>query len=501
MWLARFFQVGELCVSNQLVLLTSHSSSSIFAQIVGGWPGSILCAGLFKAVSWPLFPIRSAPSASRQFSLPRLLRLLPAPLRQTIQAALMSTITLVSLFLYKELAPYRRQSDTATYVLTQGLIYLWTFGMLLKMVGALVFAPNVLIGLVLLFATFAVVWRSVQSTLADETHALFFNNLDSDIVEATSKVFKRGDFIVRGRGGVEYALSRHDFQTHFEACSDDSGGVLTPALAKAGFRMYRSVTKVWACQLSETIISHLGTFEQTNAQRLLGTACAKFIASSGATMPIETDEFLTLNFPSCNELNQLEESELSVLFLPYKPTSKSVPSQSEVLGRWETRMQISAKLCSKTEKVHALFASMDGTIETLQNGITTSQKYQKGEVIMVGTAGRRYPMSAVEFAMRYSYAHPEPASDASLAAEGFKLFPPMSKIWAHAVSEEDIEMHFPSGQFVGKWGGIAQASNAKMHVKSDRILTSIRPCLDPPGASWRRFGHAVPRRWRDLSDS
>lgn len=135
-------------------------------------------------------------------------------------------------------------------------------------------------------------------------------------------------------------------------------------------------------------------------------------------------------------------------------SGERVPSQTEALKRWDIIIVNEGLLYRKTEKVHAKMAQVDGVLETVVEGVTESKKwYEKGDFIMIGTRGGRYPMKAADFASLYEYEWPEEAREPALMQEGFQLFRPTGRVWARPVTAEEIAQVFPAGQFMGKWGG------------------------------------------------
>ena len=62
-------------------------------------------------------------------------------------------------------------------------------------------------------------------------------------------------------------------------------------------------------------------------------------------------------------------------------------------------------------------------------------------------------MPALDFMSRYDCTQPRSAHDPGLAEEGFQLYQPKGKVWAHKLTAAEVEAHFPAGRFMGKWGG------------------------------------------------
>ena len=122
------------------------------------------------------------------------------------------------------------------------------------------------------------------------------------------------------------------------------------------------------------------------------------------------------------------------------------------------RSSRSGILYVKTRKVHAMFADAAGMLDTVVGGVTeATTPYVAGDVIMVGSRGGRYVVKSASFALRYDTRDHmlEPAEDAALAAEGFKLFRPLGIIWALQLTPEHVAESFPGGGFTGHWGKTA----------------------------------------------
>ena len=77
----------------------------------------------------------------------------------------------------------------------------------------------------------------------------------------------------------------------------------------------------------------------------------------------------------------------------------------------------------------AQLAVAAGSVETVVNGVSeASRRYEKGDFIVCGSRGGRYPMKAAAFAARYAQDRPQPATNAVLGAEGFRLYTPTGKV-------------------------------------------------------------------------
>ena len=147
------------------------------------------------------------------------------------------------------------------------------------------------------------------------------------------------------------------------------------------------------------------------------------------------------------------------------------PSQTDVLGQWGAQLRREKRVYRKTRPMHAKRALESGAIIAHENGLATRETYEKGDFILVGSQGRYYRMRAREFEARYICARPEPASEVELAVAGFRQYKPSGKIWGHELTAEEASAHFPSGWFLGAWGGkVSEYSESELRIYANRTL-------------------------------
>ena len=104
-------------------------------------------------------------------------------------------------------------------------------------------------------------------------------------------------------------------------------------------------------------------------------------------------------------------------------------SQPEVLKQWRFLLHREAQVYSKTAKVLAKLMTSDGIIESIVDGnVEDERPYERGDYIMIGSKGNRYPMQKEQFSNRYDTLRPKPASDPILAKAGFKSFRAIGKV-------------------------------------------------------------------------
>ena len=258
---------------------------------------------------------------------------------------------------------------------------------------------------------------------------------------AAGKTFKRGDFILRVANGELKVLHPEEFEEQFEA---DPGRVTSAD----GFQAYRATGKLWAHELSE---------EEAAACFPTG----KFI-SAGALVSVKAGDILVMPYPGGGAVYRLDKQTFEQKYAKAVSGDERrgslvggyIPSQAETLAHWENKIKSSGAVYRKTAKMHAKLADEDGAIETIVDGVVEAKKmYSKGDYIMIGSRGGRYPMRAVDFSARYNRSNSQPASDPELAKEGFSLYLPTGMIWAHKISAAEVQSFFPIQKFSGKWGG------------------------------------------------
>ena len=177
------------------------------------------------------------------------------------------------------------------------------------------------------------------------------------------------------------------------------------------------------------------------------------------------------------------------------------------LAQWRPKLQKDARTCRKITKVHAMLCLEDGTIETIVDGVVEARKRcKRGDFILIGSAGGRYTMNELSFTTRYDRTRPEPAADPSLTKEGFQLYLPSVRIWAHALTNGDVSTSFPTGRFRSRWGGLVTVQPgdtiAMPYPAADEIYAIPKRIFAASYALQNR-GHHVPSQnealahWQD----
>ena len=331
----------------------------------------------------------------------------------------------------------------------QSLLLLWCFILMLLELG--VFSAwgerPVAVGTFLVVATFGMFGCVIYKAYTEmDWQAVLQIKKDGTARRASARStfmkFKKGDYILRVASGELKVSHPDEFGERFEL---DPGQTSSTA---DGFQAYRATGKLWAHELSnEEVAAHFP---------------AGKIISAGAVMKVKAGDVLVMPFPGGGAVYRLEKQTFDEKYANAVSGDERrgsiiggyIPSQSETLVYWQNKIKTSGSVYRKTAKMHAKVAEEDGFLETIVDGIVETRKsYGKGDYIIIGSRGGRYSMRAVEFSARYDRSNSQPASDPTLAREGFSLYLPTGMIWARKVSEEEVQSFFPVGKFLGKWGG------------------------------------------------
>ena len=172
-------------------------------------------------------------------------------------------------------------------------------------------------------------------------------------------------------------------------------------------------------------------------------------------MTVEAGDYLVMPYPDGGEIYRISNSVLATTYALDRThmgdDAEEVPSQIAVLKVWSSVLRRDGAIFKKATKVHAMRASDHGTLDTIVDGaIESRSEYEIGDVIIANPEGERYTMSWVEFAARYDVSSPAPASDGSLADEGFQLYQATNQILALKLTAEQVEAYFPALSFVAR---------------------------------------------------
>jgi hypothetical protein len=247
------------------------------------------------------------------------------------------------------------------------------------------------------------------------------------------KPYTAGDYVVCSSSeGNRDVMCAHDFMMQFQHTQPAPASVAD--LADDGFKLFKSsvTPSVWAHALSETDIS---TYFMSG----------RFTRSASEEVEMKAGDMIMLQFPVGETLDICGSETFSDLYQGCPDSN--VPTQEAAMARWARKIESEGSLYLKTTSVLAKMALEDGQLDL------KSKSYKKGDFIILSVDPTdRYPMSPSDFALRYATTKPKPIGDLALAEEGFKKYSPTGRIWARALSSEEILQCFPSGYFVASWG-------------------------------------------------
>ena len=170
-------------------------------------------------------------------------------------------------------------------------------------------------------------------------------------------------------------------------------------------------------------------------------------------------------------------------------------SQAEALQVWDLVLKHEGSVHAKCARIHAKLMTEEGIIKTEVEGKVEAQhEYERGDYILCGSRGGRYPMPGHQFSSRYDTAHVEPASDPLLASDGFKLFKAKGKVWSHKLTPDEVVEHFPNGRFLGKWGGVVKVAAGDVVVMPYPAGGEVYTVKGPFFDSTYAFDRDVPSR-------
>ena len=371
---------------------------------------------------------------------------------QRIQAACASMVAQAAICTQRHLSPYRRASDNEIALYAQWLIFTWCSIFFLRVIGATAFLATFIVGLFCVVPTVGVAARALQATLTDIECKLIQDDEAAKRANGkTCRAYREGDFILQaGCEDSQLIVSAMEFALLYEPSFELAPEPSTPE----GFQPCYPAGKINALKISANEV-------KTNFP------AARFIASFGAEIRVAAGDFLAMPFHQADELSVIPKEEFPDKYTNAYIDSTEIPpetnervlTQVQVLSEWQATLRAFGKRYRKKVKAHAKFATKDGILENVADGVTEARmSFRRGDFIVAGSRGRRHAMPALLFAAEYDRLRPEIASDKALAEEGFQLYASTATIFAREVSEDECAYHFPSGRFVGRWGGIVTVS-------------------------------------------
>ena len=314
----------------------------------------------------------------------------------------------------------------------------------MRIVGAVSLLPTAAVGMMCALPTIAVLVRSVQLAVKDVNATLASHDPEkmNRYFETRKKIYKKGDFIMLNNQNETFSTSAYDFNISLELSPEPEK---EDVLVQKGFQHYRPTGRIWARQLSnDDVAKHFPT--------------GKMISNWGTIIPVKAGCFLTMASPFVGELSVVDCGAFFHNFTRVNgempQTNEHVPSQSDVISQWKSRLQHFGRLYCKTATVHAKVARRDGVSETIVDGIIEARNsYCKGSFIVCDSNGKRFTLDPSSFAMLFDQARPKPALDRALEKDGFQLYTSAITVWACIITPRDIALSFPSSKFLGSFGG------------------------------------------------
>ena len=288
------------------------------------------------------------------------------------------------------------------------------FGLQLFVSGFFQTWPTVLVGLVPVLLTAALVgWTFYK--VVEETRLKFLQNSDTAAKDSPQQM----GMVLQSPNGVSRVLAIEEFNALYEPTHEQQ--MKDPLLANQGFRPYRSTSQVWAHRLTADDV--LTRFPK-----------GRFISSSGAPVSVRSGQYIAVSFPRGDDVSIVDAEQFEDEYLEStgETSDGRIASQAEVLRTWDIVLRREGSIHAKSIKVHAKRMTDEGTIETVADGkVEARRPYEKGDYIVCGSRGGRYPMQERQFSSRYNTSHTDPASDPVLASAGFKLFKAKGKVRLH----------------------------------------------------------------------
>ena len=287
---------------------------------------------------------------------------------------------------------------------------LWMFGLQLFISGFFESWPTVLVGIVPVLATVAFVGWTIYKVMEEMQIMLV-----QDSSAVTKGPSKTTDMVLQSPNGDSCTMAIQEFNTLYEPTEQH----LSDSLFEQGFRAYRPTTRVWAQRLTADDIA--ADFPN-----------GRFVSSSGAPVSVQSGQYIALSFPQGDDVSVVDAQQFEDDYVANTEETSDgrVVSQAEVLQVWDDMLRREGSTHAKCTKVHAKRMTEEGTIATVIDGKIEARRraYEKGDYVVCGSRGGRYPMKERQFLSRYSTTHPDPASDPALARAGFKLFKAKGKV-------------------------------------------------------------------------
>ena len=307
--------------------------------------------------------------------------------------------------------------------LAQWCIMLWIFLLQIYLTDSFGRSTTILTGVLPVVVTVALVGWTTRLVVCEIRNQKIENT--STIADPGDTTPQQTDMVLQTpMCGDSHAMPIKEFESLYEPTHETPSDL---GLARQGFQTFKPKISAWAHKLTaDDISSHF--------------PARRFISKDSALVVVHAGHFIVLSFPGVDTVSVLDEitfnteydARAELIFdgqaVP-QITESHVVFQADVLRKWGILLQRENQVYFKTTKLHAKRATEDGAIKMIKDGVGHSRKkYNKGDYIVCGSRGQKYPMDAAQFSARYDTTRSRPASDRVLASAGFKLFSATGKV-------------------------------------------------------------------------
>ena len=317
---------------------------------------------------------------------------------------------------------------------------MWMFGLQLFVSGFFHKWPTFLVGIVPVVLTAALGAWTIYKVVQDARIKIVQDNRT-----VAKDAPRQTDMILQSPNDDSRGMAIDEFNSLYEPTHEQ---VKDPLLANKGFRAYRSTTQVWAHQLTADDV--LADFPKR-----------RFISSSGAPTSVQSGQYIAMPFPQGDDAFIVDAEKFEAEYLSSteeKSTCRAV-LQAEMLRKWDVMLRREESIYAKSTKVHAKHMREEGMIDTVVNGeIEARCSYEKGDYIVCGSRGGRYPMQEHQFPSRYNTSHSDPATDPLLASVGFNLYKAKGKVRLRSLRVRPTVCGVDSPRF---WQGMESKADAQ----------------------------------------
>ena len=194
----------------------------------------------------------------------------------------------------------------------------------------------------------------VHAKLANDDGAV--ETVVDGLCEARMPYFK-GDYIVVGSRGGQYAMAAIDFCARYDP--SNSGPASDQALAEEGFSLYQPKGMVWVLEPSDDDLQHF-------------FPAGQFMGKWGTPVLIEATDYLVSPYPTGGEVYVIKHDLFQKSYARHV-ASDYVPSEKDSLDYWGGVLRQDARVCTKKTIFYAKVADADGTLGEMSAFITDEE--------------------------------------------------------------------------------------------------------------------------------